>query len=611
MERRTRRTLGLTQYGAFGLRCLRRPVRGPECACPTCLTTAPSPAGSTSSSLGEHWVSRLPGSRQPSIASAASSRRTSLASLSESVELMGERSEDDGGFSTRPFVRSVQRQSLSSRSPVTSPLAVGENGMRPSWSLSAKLQIRSGSPSRFSGDTPPFGSAVALERVGGPTTGKGSASCFGGLNGPPGSTLEPGVSRHRHQEPLATGRAPLATMEGAFRDEMLEQKSSSCADSCAQTSGPAGRKGPALDPFDNNNLIAFVDQSDSVESSPVKEGGSFGGAVVPPAKGGSSPQKALPPEDTTQTDRSQRKGRALLSSQDSPTSHPSASSPPPPKSLPKGSRTQNKQDSGRPGRRHGSPASGQPRKGAGLKALDAAGALPAQQKQRPVSAAASSTAARRDSLGSTARGQVPAAGKMRTADRGLSREGSKLSLGSDKAGPGSGSGSRTSSPRLSQSRGEGRAPEGSHVRSSSMASLRSPPTGPRSSLKRDSKSDDKGLSFFKSALRQKETRRSADLGKTTLLSKKMGGSSCKAAGKSTSPEKGGRSGTQLPPGTGPAAKEAASPAKHSLLAHRKSQSSQPEASPQAAGSGRPGAGKAPRQLPPGTPSSARAASKSQ
>lgn len=54
------------------------------------------PAGSTSSSLCEHWVSRLPGSKQASVTSAASSRRTSLASLSESVEMTGERSEDDG-----------------------------------------------------------------------------------------------------------------------------------------------------------------------------------------------------------------------------------------------------------------------------------------------------------------------------------------------------------------------------------------------------------------------------------------------------------------------------------------------------------------------------------
>lgn len=52
--------------------------------------------GSTSSSLCEHWISRLMGSRPPSQASSGSSRRTSLASLSESAEFAAERSEDDG-----------------------------------------------------------------------------------------------------------------------------------------------------------------------------------------------------------------------------------------------------------------------------------------------------------------------------------------------------------------------------------------------------------------------------------------------------------------------------------------------------------------------------------
>lgn len=53
-------------------------------------------AGSTSSSLCDHWINRLPGSRAASLASGASSRRTSLASLAESVEFPAERSEDDG-----------------------------------------------------------------------------------------------------------------------------------------------------------------------------------------------------------------------------------------------------------------------------------------------------------------------------------------------------------------------------------------------------------------------------------------------------------------------------------------------------------------------------------
>lgn len=177
-----------------------------------------SVAGSTSSSLCEHWVSRLPGSKQASVTSAASSRRTSLASLSESVEMTGERSEDDGGFSTRPFVRSVQRQSLSSRSSVTSPLAVNENCMRPSWSLSAKLQMRSSSPSRFSGDSPIHGSASTLERIGEAGDDKVSISCFGSLRNLSGSHQEPSDS-HNRREHKAVGRAPLAVMEGVFKDE--------------------------------------------------------------------------------------------------------------------------------------------------------------------------------------------------------------------------------------------------------------------------------------------------------------------------------------------------------------------------------------------------------
>lgn len=62
----------------------------------TCFLICVTLLGSTSSSLCEHWVNRLPGSRPPSLASGASSRRTSLISLAESVEFPGDRSEDDG-----------------------------------------------------------------------------------------------------------------------------------------------------------------------------------------------------------------------------------------------------------------------------------------------------------------------------------------------------------------------------------------------------------------------------------------------------------------------------------------------------------------------------------
>ncbi|NXY85566.1 UBP31 hydrolase, partial [Alcedo cyanopectus] len=530
-----------------------------------------SVAGSTSSSLCEHWVSRLPGSKQPSIASAASSRRTSLASLSESVELTGERSEDDGGFSTRPFVRSVQRQSLSSRSSVTSPLAVSENGVRPSWSLSAKLQFRSNSPSRFSGDSPVHTSASTLEKIGEAADDKVSTSCFGSLRNLSSSYLEPcDGSRREHR---TARRAPLAVMEGAFREESVVRTSSSdLSDGYCKSSAQSDRNHPALDPFDNNNQIAFVDQSDSVDSSPVKEVKTPSGTGLAAEKADGTPRKVHSSKGISEPDKSLRKGRTVLPTQETKASH---SSPPPLKSSQKVSRSRSKTDCSRASGRHGSPALTQAKKDHSTKPLEVA--VPsAQQKQKSASSPASA-AAKKTPSGSLTKGS--SAGKSRTSDRSLSREGSKISLGSDKTSVTSSS--RTSSPRISHSRSDSRAVDSKHVRSSSMANLRSPNAGVRSGLKRDSKSEEKGLSFFKSALRQKETRRSADLGKTTMLSKKTGGGSSKSGNKNVLEDKlekgvvppASQTNANVTTKEKPVPKDA-TPNKHSLLSSRKSKSSQ-------------------------------------
>ncbi|XP_054247092.1 ubiquitin carboxyl-terminal hydrolase 31 isoform X2 [Indicator indicator] len=530
-----------------------------------------SVAGSTSSSLCEHWVSRLPGSKQPSIASAASSRRTSLASLSESVELAGERSEDDGGFSTRPFVRSVQRQSLSSRSSVTSPLAVSENGVRPSWSLSAKLQLRSNSPSRFSGDSPVHTSTSTLEKIGEAADDKVSTSCFGSLRNLSSSYLEPCDSGRRDQR--TARRAPLAVMEGAFREESVVRTSSSdLSDGCGKSSVQSDRSHPALDPFDNNNQIAFVDQSDSVDSSPVKEVKALSGAGLATEKADGTPRKGHSSRGVSEPDKSLRKGRTVLPTQETRGSH---SSPPPLKTSQKVSRSRSKTDSSRASGRHGSPAPAQARRDHSTKPLEVA-ASSVQQKQKS-SSSPSSTAAKKTPSGSLTKGS--SSGRSRTSERSLSREGSKVSLGSDKTSVTSSS--RTSSPRISHSRSDSRAVDSKHVRSSSMASLRSPSAAPRSGLKRDSKSEEKGLSFFKSALRQKETRRSADLGKTTMLTKKAGGGSSKAGSKAVLEDKSEKGSTPAAPQTNanvtakakPLPKDP-TPSKHSLLSSRKSKSSQ-------------------------------------
>lgn len=493
-----------------------------------------------------------------------------------------------GGFSTRPFVRSVQRQNLSSRSSVTSPLATNENGVRPSWSLSAKLQMRSNSAS------PVHGSSATLERIGESADDRVATSCFGSRRSLSGSPLEPreaGGSHHGQQDSRTLGRAPLAVMEGIFRDDAPAWKAP------GKTGLQTDRSRSPLGPFDNNNQIAFVDQSDSVESSPVKDSQNFGWLAKPD---GGSPLQA-PPSQDGQQGSGLKSGRAVLSSQDSLTSHRSVASPPPSKALPKAPRSRSKLDSCRASGRPGSPSARPGKKDAGMKGPEAASAT-TQQKHRPVSSPSSSAAARRSSGGSV-RGHPPS-GKSRTSERGLSREGSKLSMGLEKTG--GAASPRTNSPRLGQARGEGRAPEGKHVRSTSLASLRSPSIGSRSSLKRDSKSEEKGLSFFKSALRQKETRRSADLGKTTLLAKKAGGGSCKAAGKTLSEEKPLEKATL--PDANVAAKDPLLPGKRSLLTTCKSQSSQPEGSPKSPGGGRPAINKAVPRLPPAVPSSTRASS---
>lgn len=199
--------------------------------------------------------------------------------------------------------------------------------------------------------------------------------------------------------------------------------------------------------------------------------------------------------------------------------------------------------------------------------------------------------------------------RSRASEHSLSREGSRQSLASDKA-----SATNTGSPRASQARGESRtASNGRHVRSNSMASLRSPTAGPRSTLKRDSKSDEKGLSFFKAALRQKETRRSADLGRTSLLSRKAAGSSAKAEER---PDKGGPKATPQPPqrshpGANPPTKEA-SPAKRTLtLPGRKAKPSPLEVPPPSPGSSKRAPEKASRKPSTSMYSPTRPPSKSQ
>ncbi|XP_075035630.1 ubiquitin carboxyl-terminal hydrolase 31 isoform X2 [Mixophyes fleayi] len=491
-----------------------------------------SVAGSTSSSLCDHWISRLPGSRQPSIASAASSRRTSLASLAESVELTGERSEDDGGFSSRPFVRSVQRQS-SGRSSVTSPLVSNENGFRPSWSLAAKLHLRAATSCRHPSDSPTHGSS--LSKIG-EADDHVSTSCFGSLRNLSGSIHDhiEGVRR----EHRAASRAPLAVAEGGVQVEPVLKKAAPVEPPVNSAAELVGRN-PLLDPLDNNNHIAFVDQSDSVSSSPVRENS-------PPSEELQS-KKPVTSKAAVEQDKATRvpekdSSTPTLAASGSTGKHASKDKRSVVKTPMRRSSTQQKKDPVKP-QEVSTPVS--------------------QQKQKSSSSALGNTshpAQKKPASSSKTSSVSSSCSKHRASEKPISREASKVSLGSDKAcATKPCSSARAAHPKSSDSLVDSRT-----VRSSSMASLRAPQTGARSSLKRDSKSEEKGLSFFKSALRQKENRRSADLGKTSLLSKKPTGT------KSVGQEK-----SEIGPSL-PTSEVAPSPKKHSTLPQHKAKSSPDE-----------------------------------
>ncbi|XP_017563028.1 ubiquitin carboxyl-terminal hydrolase 31 isoform X1 [Pygocentrus nattereri] len=452
-----------------------------------------SVAGSTSSSLCEHWVTRLTGSKPPSLASGASSRRTSLASLAESVEFPGDRSEDDGGFSTRPFVRSIQRQSLSSRSSIASPLAFSENGTKPSWPLSAKLQMRSSSPSRFSLDSR---SSPPLERIGEACDDKVSTSCFGSY------------SRHeRHPG----NKAPLAMMEGNGSDNGGGKRIVDEVYCRAPT--PADRKSSKGEPLDNNNQISAVDQN--LHGTPTKEQRHKGSGSSATKAEGSGTKKSSTKTKGDQ-EKPSKKRQSTSSSAQKALSSQASSSP-----QGKGAKVTNlkeKSDSTKTTKGSSGTPSKKKESSQAQETSPSSGVSKAKQRlvSTPQSSASPSPTAKKSS---SVADKSSASSRKKLTDKCSSRDSPHSSPLADKP-------KVSAAPRSSQAKGaEGarieRRPVRSSSSSSSVTSLRSPSVSSRD-LRRSSKSEDKGHSFFKSALRQKETRRSADLGKTTILSKKVG-----------------------------------------------------------------------------------------
>ncbi|XP_034046388.1 ubiquitin carboxyl-terminal hydrolase 31 [Thalassophryne amazonica] len=445
-----------------------------------------SVAGSTSSSLCDHWINRLPGSRPASLASGASSRRTSLASLAESVEFTGERNEDDGGFSVRPFVRSIQRQSLSSRSSIGSPLALSDTMIKPSWSLSSKLQMRSSSPSRFSLDSrcsPP------LERIGEACDDKVSTSCFG--------------SYSRHERYFGS-RIPLGMMESNVSDQDSNKRFLDMMYCRAPT--PVEKQAAKNEPTENNNQITAIDQNTipphATPSKEQKRKSSIGGFASKADSTGST-------KGTSKVEQEKTSKKRLCSSSTHKNSPSETSSSTPVK----GKKMSNTKSV--------NPKKNTPTPTGALSKTKVPSQPPETTPQNkpfihstPLSSASPSPDTKKNSA-------VTEKNSTGSRKRVIERSFSKDSVHTSPLVNGLRGCSVTRSS-VSKS-GESNRPEWRTVRSSSssssITSLRSPSVSTKE-LQRSNKSEEKGLSFFKSALRQKESRRSADLGKSAMLAKK-------------------------------------------------------------------------------------------
>uniref|UniRef100_A0A1A7Z1H4 ubiquitinyl hydrolase 1 n=1 Tax=Iconisemion striatum TaxID=60296 RepID=A0A1A7Z1H4_9TELE len=455
-----------------------------------------SVGGSTSSSLNEHWISRLMGSRPPSQASSGSSRRTSLASLSESAEFTGERSEDDG-LSTRPAVRGMQRQTFSSRSSIASPLALSENGSKPSWPHSAKLQLRSNSPSRFSLESH---SSPTLERIGEVADSPLTDPCFTGSPKP---------------DKMSSGKSALAALDsnvgsrrlieqGYFKTIVQTEQRSSIQTGGNNNATTTEQNSPRhslspKDPKQRNGTAESVGVKRTTNKTGLESERSPKKRPATSSTSSSSLSPASPAIDKS-TSQPQSKGAAS-------SSNPRDRSSGPPKTS-----------------KGGSSRTATPSKKAPSQTPEVL--HPDSQQKKSGSPGLQSSHPQRKSSPRGGAEKTSAAERTRAADRSASRDSSRAKSTSDRKVSHGGPPSRSSGASRAEARPgralEDRAAGRTSSSSSSMTSLRSSGVGLSSAstasaskeARGNSKMEDKGLSFFKSALRPKENRKPGESGKS-------------------------------------------------------------------------------------------------
>lgn len=478
----------------------------------------------------------------------------------------------DTGLSIRPAVRGIQRQTFSSRSSIASPLVLSENGTKPSWTHSAKLQLRSNSPSRFSLES--HSSSPTLEMIGEVADTKLSACAY---SGSPKSERLSGV------------RSALVALEGNPGTRRLIEH----VHSKAVVPQSEQRGGTQLGV--NNNVTAGGEQVSprhGAASVAAKEQKQRNGVVDSPGVKRTAAKTGL------QNERSPKK-RAATSSTSSSSLSPAS---PAVDKLP--SRTQAKSaaaltssakdnsDGAARASKVASSRTATPSKKGSPQTVEAS-----HQKRSSSPGLQSSHPQRKTSpRGGGAGEKSSVSGRTRVADKSAGRESLQTAAIAERKASTGGPASR-SGPT---GRSEGRAVRGADSKavgrssssSSSITSLRSsaPPAGggppSRAAQRSSSKTEEKGLSFFKTALRPKDARKSSEGVKAEA--KGVPEDSCGEKDGSQQAGKKAQNASSEGKSNGMAAKDkesakASSAAKHSLLPSAKSKLSAAESTNQSSG----------------------------
>lgn len=465
----------------------------------------------------------------------------------------------------------MQRQTFSSRSSIASPLVLSENGTKPSWPHSAKLQLRSNSPSRFSLES--HSSSPTLERIGEVVDNKLSTSCF------PGSPKS---------EKLSGGKSALAALDsnpGSKR--LIEQVHSKAVAQAEQRS--------SIQAGDNNNVVTAAEQVSPRHGAAAKETKQRNGATDAGVKRTSA-------KTGLESERSPKKRPATSSTSSSSLSPASPAidklqSRTQAKSTTSAANPKDKSDGPPKTSKAGSSRTATPSKKGSSQTPEVLHPDSAQQRKSGSPGLQSSHPQRRTSP-RTGGEKSSASGRTKAGDRSTSRESSRANVVPErKVNPG-GPPSRSSAASKAEGRPgravENRAAARSSSSSSSMTSLRSSSVGVSSANaaplskgpRRNSKTEEKGLSFFKTALRPKETRKSADGGKAGVGEAKVspeegGGDAAREAGAGKKAQNvASEAQTNVTTAKDKESSKASAAAKHSLLPSTKSKLSGAETTTQ-------------------------------